>query len=141
MVAEWTKFDGSTSVLVNHRLEIDKDKIKPGQTVMFRAIAWDKRDFGDYNLDLKPQETASDWHSIRMISEEQKVAGLLQQLDSLREQVRKIFEQQVHTRVKTALLLQKEAADQNAGGGRGPHRAGRDPEEGRRRGRVHRQDR
>ena len=85
---EWTKFDGTTNVLLTHRLELDKPtRCKPGQTVMIRAVAWDKRDF---RLGAGPQarsKPASDWHSIRVIAEEAQGFRRLEQLDDLREQV------------------------------------------------------
>ncbi len=93
-VQEWTTFEGKTTALLQHRLELPAGKIKDGDTVLVRAVAWDTRDISDWGLDLKPQQTASGWASIRVVAEEKKAAAALEQLDGLRAAIRKILEKQ-----------------------------------------------
>jgi hypothetical protein len=105
-VEEWTTFESKSIAVLNHRLELPQDKIKDGQTVMIRAVAWDLRAIGDWGLDLKPQEGASAWHTIRVVSEETKTAAELSRLDNLRSAIWKILESQIRTRVKTLSISQ-----------------------------------
>ena len=63
------------------RLELKPEVVKPGQTVLVRAVAWDKRAISDWGLDLKPQEGASGWHAIKIVAEDAKSAAALEQLD------------------------------------------------------------
>jgi len=108
-VKDWTEFETSTTVVLHHRLELTGEKIRAGQTVMVRAVGWDRRDISDWGLDLKPQQTPDDpdegWHSIRIVAEEDKSAQALEQLDSLRSQIWKILEKQVRAKVQAAMIL------------------------------------
>jgi len=106
-VQEWTKFEGNTAVVLSHRLELAKDKVKAGQSVMIRAVAADKRDFADWGLDLRPQETATGWHVIKVISPEAKVQAALEQADNLRSAIWKILEKQVRARIASASIREK----------------------------------
>jgi len=105
-VQEWNQFESSTSVLLNYRLELPADKIQNGQTVLVRAVTWDRRDIGDWGLDLRAQEGASGWHAVRIVSEDAKVNAELSQLDNLRTAMWKILESQIRARVKTAVIAQ-----------------------------------
>ena len=100
IVKQWTDFAGdSTSTAVrHHRLALTPELVKPGQTVLIRAVAWDKRAISDWGLDLKPQETASGWHAIKIVAEDAKSAAALEQLDSLRAAIWKILERQLRAR-------------------------------------------
>lgn len=106
-VNEWTKFEGTTTVLLNHRLELGKGKVSSGDVIRLRAVAWDKRAVVDWNLDLKPQETISQWYSVRVVAEEAKLSQTLEQNDNLRNQIWKILETQIRARVKATLVLKK----------------------------------
>lgn len=108
VVQQWEKFEGTTNVLLNHRLTLPADKAKPGDTVKLRAVAVDKRFIFAQGLQLRPQETAGPWHSIRVVAEEKQLQAALERLDSLRGAIFKILEQQIAARVKTASLLQRE---------------------------------
>ena len=61
-VKTWDDFKNETAPVRQHRLELKPEEIKPGQTVLLRAVAWDKRSLDDWGLSLKPQETATPWH-------------------------------------------------------------------------------
>lgn len=103
-VQEWTKFEGNTTVVLQRRIVLSADLVKPGQTLMLRAKAWDKRNLGDFGLDLNPQETVSPWHLIKVVAPEVKSTATVEQLESLRAAILKIFETQVRARMKTSVL-------------------------------------
>jgi hypothetical protein len=111
-VQDWEKFEGTTNVLLNYRLTLPADKVKAGDVVKIRAVAWDKRLITDWGLNLRPQESASQWHSIRVIAEEAKLSAALEELDNLRGSVWKILESQLRTRVKTADILHRPQASE-----------------------------
>ena len=118
-VQEWTTFEGKTTAFLQHRLELPADKIKDGDTVLVRAIAWDTRDVSDWGLDLKPQQTASAWASIRVVAEEKKAAATFEQIDGLRASIRKILEMQFSARNQTVKIpLEKEVAAATASAGK-----------------------
>ena len=106
-VQEWTKFEGNTTVVLSHRLELKADKVKPGQSVMIRAVAADKRDFAEWGLDLRPQESASGWHVIKVIAPEAKAQAAIEQAESLRSAIWKLLEKQIRTRLTVASIKQK----------------------------------
>jgi hypothetical protein len=139
VVQQWSDFpgDATTTAVRQHRLQLKRGTFKPGQTVLIRAVAWDKRAISDWGLDLKPQETAGSWHAIKIVAEEAEAAAALQQLDGLREAIWKLLEKQLLARsVSSPLLLGPGARGQGSGGrgqgagGRGlksPDRAGPHP--------------
>jgi len=106
-VQEWTTFAGTTTVLQDYVLSLPADKFPAGASVLVRAVAWDKRDIGDWGLDLKPQQGASGWHTIQIVAEEARSAAQLEQLDNLRTAIFRIMEKQIRARGKTAVVLQK----------------------------------
>ncbi len=83
-VQEWSKFEGTTNVTLNHRLELPADKAQPGCVVMVRAVAQDKRSFHKFGLDLNPQEKASDWSLIAIVNPDAKAAAAVDQAENLR---------------------------------------------------------
>ncbi len=100
---QWTDFAAaSTSVVRQYGLKLDPEKIKPGQTVLIRAAAWDKRAIDDWGLNLKPQETVGPWREITIISKDDEASAALERLDSLRGELLKILEKQVRARTATA---------------------------------------
>ncbi len=115
IVEEWTKFEASTSVVLNHRLELPADRVKPGQSVMVQAVALDKRRFTGPGLNLQPQPAESGWHVIRIVSPEAKAAAALEQIENLRAAIFKILEKQIRARsVTTTVLQRKEMPDRSA---------------------------
>lgn len=100
VVKQWTDFAGDsvTTAVRRHALELKTDRVKPGQTMLLRAVAWDKRVIGNWTLDLQPQEGASGWHAIKIVSEEALASALLEQLENLRGAIWKILEKQLHAR-------------------------------------------
>ncbi|HQU14347.1 MAG TPA: HAMP domain-containing protein, partial [Thermodesulfobacteriota bacterium] len=98
-VQTWTKFEGTTNVMLNHRLELPADKAKPGMSVKVRAVAYDKRDYHKFGMDLNPQQAASGWHTVRIIDPEAKAADGLKDAENLRGAIFKILEKQIRTRI------------------------------------------
>ncbi|MHC4177148.1 MAG: hypothetical protein ACYSWU_06560, partial [Planctomycetota bacterium] len=107
-IERWPALGNSTAVIRQHRLELGRQGIKPGQTVLLRALARDRRTFSELGRTLGPQETASGWHTIRMVSQRQESAEARQQLDQLRRAIWRILEKQIRARVHTALILGRE---------------------------------
>jgi hypothetical protein len=103
-IAEWTKFEGSTTVVLNHVLALAGDRFKPGLSVMIRAVACDRCDYHDYGLDLKPQEGDSGWHVIRLVDSQAKAVAAVEQAENLRGEIWKLLEKQVRARVAAAAI-------------------------------------
>ena len=86
MVKQWNDFagDSTTTAVRHHLLKLKAEIVKPGQTVLIRAVAWDRRAISDWGLELGPQESASGWHAVKIVAEDAKPAAALEQLDKLR---------------------------------------------------------
>ena len=106
-VHEWTKFDGTTAVVLEHRLQLPADKVKPGQSVLIRAAACDKRDFAEWGMDLHPQETSSGWHILKVVPADAKAQAALDEAASLQSALWKILEKQVLARLVSASIREK----------------------------------
>jgi hypothetical protein len=106
-VQEWTKFEASTAVVVNHALQLPAE-VKPGQSVLVRALAWDKRRFVEMGQDLQPQQSATDWHTITIESPQAKADATLKEIENLRAEIWKIFQKQVAARLAAATILKKD---------------------------------
>jgi hypothetical protein len=116
-VEEWTAFEGSSTAVVRQcKLALRPESVKPGQTVLIRAVAWDKRQVTDWGLDLKPQQSASGWHAVRIIAPETKSAAVLEQLDGLRGEIWKILEKQLRARLRTAATAKANTLAQRSEG-------------------------
>ena len=110
-VKSWTELDG-TAVLRDHRLELDPGQIGPGQTLLVRAVARDRRAFSGLGRNEGPQKTESPWHTVRIVPQEEKSAKALEQLDQLRRAIFKILENQIRARVRAALILRQQQPTQ-----------------------------
>lgn len=113
---EWTDLGGNAAVVLNHRVELPADKFKPGQSVMLRAVAADQRDFADpdWKIDLRPQETATVWHVVKLVSAEAKAQAVVENAESLRAQLWKILERQIRARLRAAGIRQQAGAAERA---------------------------
>jgi hypothetical protein len=109
-VGAWTKFTGSSTVLVEHRLGLAAARLKNGDVVRLRAVALDRRNFGDWGQDLRPQEATSAWHAIKIVSAQAQTTAALEQLDGIRAALFKILEQQLRARGHTAQVSQRRTA-------------------------------
>jgi len=105
LVQQWDKLPATSSVTLEHKLVLDPKKTASGQTVLVRAVVRDKRDVANWGLDLKPQEAASAWHSLQLISAEAKATAAFEQLDNLRNSVFKILEKQIRARLHAGAIL------------------------------------
>ncbi len=118
IVKQWTDLENSTAVTRQHNLELKPEEIQPGQTVLLRALAWDKRAIDNWGLDLKPQEAATPWHAIKIIAEDAKNSAALEQLESLRGDIMKILDKQIHARITGAGILKtQQLADRTGNAG------------------------
>ncbi|MCX7427017.1 MAG: hypothetical protein NTW96_15505 [Planctomycetia bacterium] len=98
--------DAENKVVLEHKLPLDPNRVKPGQTVLVRAVAWDRRDvdMSQWGLDLKPQETAGPWHAVRIIDKQDKAATTVEEMDNLRTAVYKILTAQIQAQVRAATI-------------------------------------
>lgn len=111
-------WDDPTGPFVDYELVLSADRFQPGQVVMLRAVAWDKRNLGKFGLDLRPQKAESSWVTLRLISTEDKVAGELKTLENLRAAIFRILEEQIRAKGATLSLTKTldESPSQFTGG-------------------------
>lgn len=109
----WTTLEGTTTVLVEHSFALDPDKCNPGQTVLIRAVAADKRNLAKWGLDLRPQLTVGPWHAVKIIAGEEKTAAAIKDLESLRSAVFRILETQIRARATLGALQETAAQTQD----------------------------
>jgi hypothetical protein len=114
-VVSWDKVAGSTEVVLNHQLLLDKKRFQAGEVVLLRALARDQRqldvDHGGEKLTLLPQDGATPWHKIGLISPEAKSAADLARLETLRAALMKILFQQIEARVAAAKVAHEKTLD------------------------------
>ena len=100
VVKQWTDFagDSTTAAVRQHPLELKPDMVKPGQTVLVRAVAWDKR--RGQRLGARP-EAAGDAPAAgtpsRSWPKTPRRPPPLEQLEGLRGAIWKILEKQIRT--------------------------------------------
>lgn len=114
VLANWTEFDGGTAVLKDHQCLLDPDQIHPGDTVLIRAISCDRRDFAEWGLDLRAQQTESPWHVVRIVDRQEEAAKSFEQLEDVRSALFKILQEQIRARVGAAALAQSTAAGETS---------------------------
>ncbi len=99
VVKQWVDFAGnSTTAVRRHVLPLKPDVVKPGQTVLLRAVAGDRRSIDSGSIHLKPQETAGAWHAVKIIALEEEQVAALKQFDDLRAAIFAILEKQIRAR-------------------------------------------
>lgn len=103
---EWENPSGP---FVDYELILDPARFKPGQSVLIRAVAWDKRSLAKFGLDLRPQQAVSAWHTIQIISGEAKVTAELKELENLRAAIFRILEEQIRAKAETLNLASSAA--------------------------------
>jgi hypothetical protein len=98
----WTRFADDTNALLHHTLTLDRARFKPGEPLLVRAVALDRRDLdtraSGQPVHLGPQESATPWLGLKLTAPEVRAAADLAQLDSLRAALLKILAQQVSAR-------------------------------------------
>ena len=106
---EWNGLDSKTSALLRHQLKLADTPVRPGQTLLLRAVAWDERFVDQWGQDLRPQQTATAWHALRIVSQQTKLAAALEELNRLRQAVWKLLETQLRARATAATIRTKPA--------------------------------
>lgn len=106
-VYDWSDVQRKTSALVHHELKLSDTPVEPGQTLLLRAVAWDERSVSEWGQDLKPQQTATAWHAVRVVSKEAKLGAAVEELDQLRQALWKLLEGQLRAQAETAAIRQK----------------------------------
>ncbi|MBN1908161.1 MAG: hypothetical protein JW818_00345, partial [Pirellulales bacterium] len=117
---EWTDLDEGKTATRRHRLKLDPEHVRPGQTILLRGIAWDKRQVAmpRWDMRLTPQSTTGPWHAVRIVTPQDSAEATLEQLDSLRTAIYKILMIQLraHTDTVRVVKLQREDEIQAAAG-------------------------
>ena len=119
IVKEWTRSGIISTLSVEHILKLSPKSakpedeklaksaetvfVKPGDTVLVRAVARDSRDFRGWGLDKKPQKAVAE-HIIRILDEEVQNEATLEQLDDLRTAIFKILQKQIRAQARNALI-------------------------------------
>ncbi|MGB4726011.1 MAG: hypothetical protein WBH86_01255 [Thermogutta sp.] len=106
-------WDNPPGPFVDYELVLSPERFQPGQVVLLRAVAWDKRNLGKFGLDLRPQKAESPWVMIRLISTETKTTEELKTLENLRAAIFRILEEQI--RAKGALVTLTRTIEDNPG--------------------------
>ncbi|MEN6367880.1 MAG: hypothetical protein ABFC88_13810 [Thermoguttaceae bacterium] len=101
IVRRWNRFGDASTTSVVRRCEIrlTPQMVQPGQTLLVRAVARDRRSIHDGGLDLRPQETASGWCAIKVVTAEAASTAVVEQMESVRAALQKMLEKQVAARV------------------------------------------
>ena len=105
-LANWTQFESDTAALKTHQCLLDPDQVHPGDTVLIRAVSYDRRDIADWGLDLRAQQTAGPWHVVRLVDRQEEAAKTFEQLEDVRAALFRILQMQVRARVGAASLVQ-----------------------------------
>ena len=110
IVEQWIDFAGPsvTSAVRHHSVKLNPEQVKPGQTVLLRAVAWDARAISDWGLDLRPQRTDGTWHAVKIVTEDAQSSAALEQIEKVRGTLEEILKKQVHARTAAGGLLGKE---------------------------------
>ncbi len=103
----WEGVSGSTTTL-KHNLKIDPGRTKAGESVLIRAVAVDRRSHSIAGAEFFPQESASPWVRVTVISREQQVSDTLNRLESVTERLVEILKDQIRARVAVAELASQE---------------------------------
>ncbi len=108
----WDRLGNLSETTLSHALILSAALVKPGQSLFVRAVATDGRAVQVFGASLAPQETASEWHRVRLVSAEARAAERLTQLDAVRAQIWRILQLQLRARVAAAGLddLRNQAA-------------------------------
>jgi len=110
----WSDLGGQKEVVLRHVLAPDPARFSPGRTMLVRAVAADRRsiDASQWGQQLRPQETASPWHAIRVVEADQRIEAQLARLDSLRAAIYKILLDQIRARIDAARVPKLAGTDQ-----------------------------
>ncbi|MEN6452437.1 MAG: hypothetical protein ABFC96_18265, partial [Thermoguttaceae bacterium] len=105
LLKQWTDFGpDATAAARRYRLRLDPKRFTPGQTVLLRAVAWDKRTINDWGVNLDPQRAESEWHAVTIVANEAEQAAAFQEMDALRAAIWKLLERQLAARAAAATI-------------------------------------
>jgi hypothetical protein len=111
-LASRAAFSDAADAVLAHPLWLDPARFAPGQAVLVRGVARDRRLWDEPGLRLEPQETATPWIPLRVLDPAAQATADLAQLDTLRAALGKILQDQVAARVATIEIpRQATAAD------------------------------
>ncbi|MEN6404932.1 MAG: hypothetical protein ABFC77_00520 [Thermoguttaceae bacterium] len=101
VVRQWNHFGDASTTSVVRRCEIrlTPKLIQPGQTLLVRAVARDRRSIHDGGLDLRPQETTSGWCAVKIVTDAAQATEAVNQMQSLHAVLQQMLEKQVAARV------------------------------------------
>lgn len=112
---QWSDFEGVTLATRSYELLLSADLAQPGQTVLLRAVAWDRRSVAARGLELRPQEAVSPWHVVRLSDPVAEANQQLAKLESLRTAIWQILEKQLRARMLAAAILRSEQLAERRG--------------------------
>lgn len=103
-------------VPLEHSFNLDSQLLKPGQTLMLRVVAVDNRNYSDsrLGLDLRPQQTAGPWRSIKIIDPTLAAKETKEQLDNLRRSLSQLLDKQIRTQMEAGKIRLRETLDERA---------------------------
>ena len=128
-----------TTAVRHHLLKLKPDDGQAGPDRAHAGRGWDRREVNHGGSTLRPQESQSGWHAVKIVGRKSQSAAALEQLESSAGAIWKILEQQIHARSGHAGPRNRpQWAPADRRGRRNPRRAGRNSED---RGRVGRVDR
>ena len=104
VLANWIEFESDTAALKSHKCLLDPDQVRPGDTVLIRAVSYDRRDVADWGLDLRAQQTAGPWHVVRLVDRQEEATKIFEKLEDVRATLFKILQMQIRARVGAAAL-------------------------------------
>lgn len=112
-LASWTTFPVPTEAALTCPLLLDPAKFKPGEVLLLRAVAEDRRQVDLPGVQLGPQQAASTWHKLKVISKQAQSAEKLAALDKLRNDLFKVLMQQIKARLTVTQVTQQKQPAQS----------------------------
>jgi hypothetical protein len=98
----WDRLANLTEATLSLALPLSAFGVKSEQSLLVRAVAVDNREVQASGTAFGPQETASTWHRVRMVSPEAHATQKLMHLDELRTQIWQILQLQLRARANAA---------------------------------------
>jgi hypothetical protein len=115
-LASWTRFPLGSKAALEKPFVWDPTRFAAGNTFLVRAVARDLRsvDFRvpGKHIQLEPQEQATSWHRVHLLTREARAAETLPQLDAVRKALWQILNKQLQARMQTTRLAKQTSLDQ-----------------------------
>ncbi|MBN1853236.1 MAG: hypothetical protein JW829_10950 [Pirellulales bacterium] len=103
----WSALAGSTSSTLSFPWILEEVSMEPGQTILVRAVALDRRQLTWRGKSLEPQRTASAWRAIHLIDASKQTGETLARLEDLHAKLWAIFQMQFQARLLSGQVDQK----------------------------------